>query len=927
MDPRSRYYDPTNPDHPPLPPDDPYSHVYMHRVDGKRAAPWWHINGELPQLPNPGWRQRLAEYCEMTPEGAIKLDMPGAVSLSYVHNPVHRTQLETLYLSALDVSAERFRFNLQFYPGTSLSFLRAGAATASARGVNGGTAPISQLTMANGAAVNAPNGSVLSKEFATGGTLLVNFANSFVWQLAGPHTNTTNSLINMNLVQPLLSGGGRIITLETLTIAERQLLANLRTYERWRQGWFMNVSTGQNQGQGTYLASSLSRRGGGFGGTGITGFSGNGVGGLGNVAQASGFVGFGFGGGQGGLGGNATQAIVGAAGGGAGNVQGLYGILQTQINIDNQQNALNLQSRTLGLLEGYLEAGSINIAQVDQFRQSVVTGEANLLNARIALESQKDTFKQSVLGLPPDLPMVFDDPLMQQFRLIDPRLNDLQQKIGQYTAAAGVLPDTASREQLAALVDDLSRLYIDVERALPKLREDLATLESRTDDRVRGMTPAKREQFLNEKQRLNDAATEIDTRFSQLQVERDGLRETFAEQTPDELINSAVALANDLANLVQEIALVTASARLESIAIPIIELSTIDALQIARAHRLDWMNARAALVDQWRLICFNANSLRSVLNLTVNGSLGTVGNNPAKFEANNGQLALGVQFAPPFTRLLQRNNYRQALVQYQQQRRFLINNVDDAINLALRNDMRQITYYQINFELQREAVRIAIRRVDDTREELSEPPPAIVLGQAPAALGPTAASNLLTALQALSDSQNNLMSNWLQHYQQRMSLYNDLGIMRLDNRGLWIDEPIDQGLAQLEQMYPLPPELPVDWLKDAGLTEPALQPTEGVPPFAGSMYQVQAEAGTPEAIGPMMEQRPSERQPEREIESLPVPTEPAPAPEERDEAADEERARPKQKGWSWPFQRAGTVENRKPTKPRAATVQFGDAAS
>ena len=33
------------------------------------------------------------------------------------------------------------------------------------------------------------------------------------------------------------------------------------------------------------------------------------------------------------------------------------------------------------------------------------------------------------------------------------------------------------------------------------------------------------------------------------------------------------------------------------------------AFEVARANRLDWMNIRAALVDQWRLIQFNAMAL------------------------------------------------------------------------------------------------------------------------------------------------------------------------------------------------------------------------------------------------------------------------------------------------------------------------------
>jgi hypothetical protein len=919
MDPRSRYYDPTNPDHPPMPPDDPYSHVYMHRVDGKRAAPWWHINGELPMLPNPGWRQRLSEYCEMTPEGAVKLDIAGAVALSYIHSPTHRNQLETLYLSALDVTAERFRFNLQVYPGASLAYLSAGK-------IAGGGLPRSQLTQTNGVAPGSA--AVLTKEFATGGTLLVNFANSFVWQFAGPNTNTANSLINMNLVQPLLSGGGRIITLETLTRAERQLLANLRYYERWRQGWFLYVAVGTNQ-----IPTGPQRVGGAFGGTGLTGFSGQSIGGLGGVAAASpgGFSGLGAAGGVGGFGvGVGAGAVAGAAGGGAGLVgAGVLGILQQQVNIDNAQNALNLQVRTLRLLEANLEAGLIDIAQVDLFRQSIETNKATILGNRIGLEQQKDSFKINQLGLPPDVPIVFDDPMIKPFQLIDPRMNELQFALIDFTERAGALGRDASPEGIQKVIDDIARLHDEVGAALPVAREDLRVLEERAPERMRTMTPAQKSLFLADKQRQSDRAAEFSTRFLQTDAELADLREKAGNSSAEEIVNRAVALASTLTGLAQEISLVRALTRLESILIKPVELSTVDALQIARAHRLDWMNVRASVVDQWRLICFNANSLRSVLNLTANGSLGTVGNNPAKFEANNGQLTLGVQFAPPLTRLLQRNNYRQALINYQSVRRTAIQ-FEDSVNLALRQDMRTLRQYEVNFEIQREAVRIAIRRVDNTREQLNQPPPPVVLGQAPATLGPTSATNLLTALQALGDSQNNLMSVWLQHYDERVQLYQDLGVMRLDERGMWIDEPIDQSLAQLEQMYPLPPELPVDWLKDAGLAPPALYPTEGVPPLGGTIEQVQAEAGTPETPRPQFDiPRPREEDPSRELESLPLPgqePEPAPGPEAEDEAAKETTEKPKQKGWSWPFKKSGTAEKRKPSKAPAAVVKFKQSA-
>src|SRR5437868_5052527 len=42
VDPRSRMYDPFCLDAPPMPPDDPTAHQYMHCVDNKRGYPGWH---------------------------------------------------------------------------------------------------------------------------------------------------------------------------------------------------------------------------------------------------------------------------------------------------------------------------------------------------------------------------------------------------------------------------------------------------------------------------------------------------------------------------------------------------------------------------------------------------------------------------------------------------------------------------------------------------------------------------------------------------------------------------------------------------------------------------------------------------------------------------------------------------------------------
>jgi hypothetical protein len=74
--------------------------------------------------------------------------------------------------------------------------------------------------------------------------------------------------------------------------------------------------------------------------------------------------------------------------------------------------------------------------------------------------------------------------------------------------------------------------------------------------------------------------------------------------------------------------------------------------------------------------------------------------------------------------------------------------------------------------------------------------------------------------------------------------------------------------------------------------------------------------------------RPEERDPSREIESLPTPglePPPAPSPEAMDGAAKNTIEKPKQKGWSWPFKKSGTAEKSKPAKTPAAVVAFTDS--
>ena len=791
MDPRSRYYDPYDPDAPPMPPDDPELHKFMHCVNCMKGWPCWHQNGDRPGLENPGWRERLPEYAPINENGEIVLTLDSALQIAFVNSPGYQDTVEELYLSALDVTTERFRFQTQFFGGTDSTFAHVG------RLVGGETNTFTQATDLS-----------LNRRFATAAELVVGLANQFVWQFAGADTNSALSILNFSFVQPLLRGAGRDVALETLTIVERALLANLRAFAQYRQGFFTGIAIGDDSVAGPR------RRGGFFGGTGLSGFTGQGSGGFGGVGAAGGFGRGGFGGG-----GAAGGAGGGFAGGGAASVGGFLGLLQTTQEINNSRTSLNLQLRTLALLESSLDAGVIDLTQVDQFRQSIETQRATLLQAENGFKDTLEIFKITTLGLPPDVPVTLDDTLIQPFQLIEESTNKLQDDIADQQTVLGRLGDSPEAADIQSALQAASELEADFEESFDSIQLNLDALEAASAQRERGLQPAEADLFRRDKEELDSVMKALRDRFAKL-------NETRAEIERDAEVDRGAAdrlvtWLREMLGVAQEMSLVQARAKLESVAVDPIDMDADRAFQIALANRFDIMNNRASLVDTWRLIQFNADALQSNLDIFFEGDMQTTGDNPLKFRSPATTMRAGIRFDAPFTRLVERNNYRQQLIEYQRARRDLIQTYD-GVYFGLRSRLRNLQQLRVNLEIQRRAAVIAIRRVDLTRETLNEPQPPAQPGQPATGLGPTAAQNLLTALNDLRNTQNNFQSVYLSYYANRMLLTRDLGTMQLDEMGRWIDGPLEgfqdttagtmcMGMESLEGEYPMvPPALPVE---------------------------------------------------------------------------------------------------------------------
>lgn len=765
---QSRFFDPNNPDEEPMPPDDPTAHQLMHCVDGKKGWKHWHRNGDTPYTENPCWRT----YLPVNAEGDVILDREAAIHLSMIHSREYQTELEDLYISALDVAYQRFLFDVQFFGNQSVT------ATTQGR-LHSGSGGESLNSLALGNSLEA------RKLFATGGELVTGVANNIVWQFSGPDTYANTTLLDFTLLQPLLRAGGRAVVLERLTDAERTLLSNVRQMERFRRGFYVQIYNGRNPGPGpTANGTAISA-----------------------LAPA------------------VTAQAIGTAAGQVVSFGGIVGLLTDQQNIRNQeQNVIQLRS-ALEQLETVYEAGRIDRFQVELARQSLYNAQSRLLGLEKSHQDRLDTYKIT-LGLPPALPMRVSDSMLEPFNMIGKETRAAMMAMAevlQHLRDASRGDQGANVKDFAPeLADLVERIRVmqrqieqDMERlhaALPARFASLRRLGSREELKRGEIEPG-----LIDVDKLAERTKTLDGDFERLStrlgktVERiDEFQREVASggrQASAERLKKALADGMMLAGDISSMALVQAQARLDSLTLVPVDLDPDEALDIARANRLDWMNARTALVDQWRQIEVRANALKGTLNLRMSGDLSTTGNDPLHFTSTTGRLRMGMEFDAPLTRLLERNLYRESLIEYQRARR-AYTAVEDRISQSLRNILRTTTLDQLNFEIRRAAVAVAIMQTELTRYRLERPPRPNESSQ----VSPTLARDLVQSLTDLLNAQNDIVGVWVDYESQRMNLDLDLGTMQLDQRGMWVDPgPISRDFAESQkpEEVPMPPDAPM----------------------------------------------------------------------------------------------------------------------
>jgi outer membrane protein TolC len=133
-----------------------------------------------------------------------------------------QSQRETLYRSALDLSLERWQYSTQLFGDVSGSV----SGTGDEGDVDG----------------NVDSSLGFSRLLGTGASIVTTLGNNMFRVVSTGNYWTELTNLSMSITQPLLRGAGRAIALEPLTQAERNLVYAVRSYERFRRTYAVDVA-------------------------------------------------------------------------------------------------------------------------------------------------------------------------------------------------------------------------------------------------------------------------------------------------------------------------------------------------------------------------------------------------------------------------------------------------------------------------------------------------------------------------------------------------------------------------------------------------------------------------------------------------------------------------------------------------------------
>jgi hypothetical protein len=683
------------------------------------------------------------------------------VELALFNSREFQDRREDLYLAALPVTLERFNFAAQAFAASEVIRQSTG------RQAQGGP----------GEAWRINTDPTISRNFATGGELIVRLANQIVVDLSGPSPQTSISNLTLTFAQPLLRGGGFAVTLEALTQAERTLLYAIRSYARFRKVFYAAIVGNSDYTNNPYGLQGLAAN------------LGRGVG-ANLTARPTGYL----------------PTVVRAA------------------TLANERKNVAALEQVLKRFQNLKDGGGVNELQVVRVEQQLLRSQQNVLNLTRTYLDNIDFFKLQ-LGVPATFPLELDQgplkPIRKQLDRFEKVYDDLRaveltagdynpkEPAAQYRkrwmqilTESALVRDTMFAKDYASKAEELAKLTNN------QLESQLASLDktrTRLLDEQAKLVEEKKPESPDLQAELEAVDSTIDRlRFEQAlrnYEQQPWLRFQGERRNLEQATNFRGVFEQGMLVSVQAVNQRIKKLRGDWPKLPQLNVDDTDLLKVpldeanakiaqaALVNRLDLMNARAQVVDGWRQIAVRANALQGNFDVRYDLESTTPRDeaNGLGFSGPRSRHTVTLRIDPPFVRRAERNQYRTALISYQRSRRNLMAFEDNIITDA-RQDLRTLRQLAEAYLLQQRVVELAYAQVDNAVSTFYAPPDPQARDSAAGVAALT--QQLLEAQSSLVAAQNDLYTTWVNYLTARLELYLDLELLPLDARGLWIDDAL-----------------------------------------------------------------------------------------------------------------------------------------
>jgi hypothetical protein len=213
----------------------------------------------------------------------------------------------------------------------------------------------------------------------------------------------------------------------------------------------------------------------------------------------------------------------------------------------------------------------------------------------------------------------------------------------------------------------------------------------------------------------------------------------------------------------------TVLAELEAVGLLPVPLTDEQSINLALEKRPDFLNEVDRFEDSKRKIVVAADQLKADLLFFTDASVPA---NYANFKLNDYQLSGGLRFDLPLNRKIERNRYRETIIEYERQLRALASFLDGLKN-DLRDGLRTLERLRQSYEIQNRAKQLADRRVESSELSLQA--------------GRVQVRDVADAQTARLQAYNAATAALVDYHLARMRLLLDLGILKTAKDKFWLD--------------------------------------------------------------------------------------------------------------------------------------------